>query len=142
MEGWLQVQAPETGWIFGDIDSDAMFERFPYRWQPTSYVEGLAANPSGFTASGWVSDATGEAMLTSADGLHWQASPPAGNVWGRSVAYGPAGWLMAGNADADTGPITMLWLSPDGRSWQPLGTLTGQSGDTTRASWAPSSATS
>ena len=128
VDGWLQVQAPTTGWIFGEIDNDAMFERFPYRWRQTPYVDGLAANPSGFTASAWVSDAIGDVTLTSADGLHWQTSELPGNVWGRSVAYGPAGWLMSGNSYADTGPTTMLWLSSDGRSWQPLGTLSGQNG--------------
>ncbi len=28
-----QVEGPVTGWLFGEIDNDAMFERFPSYWQ-------------------------------------------------------------------------------------------------------------
>ena len=41
-DGWLQVDGPVSGWIFGEIENEAMFERFPPHWQSTSAVYGVA----------------------------------------------------------------------------------------------------
>ena len=123
VDGWLQVQAPRGGWILGEFDNDAMFERFPYRWRSASSIHGLAANRYGFTGFGYRPGASGELTLSSADGLHWQTSTAPAASWGRSIAEGPAGLLMVGNAENGMNSWSMVWESADGRSWQPIGVL-------------------
>ncbi|HEX5578655.1 MAG TPA: SH3 domain-containing protein [Candidatus Limnocylindria bacterium] len=122
-EGWLQVETPVSGWIFAGLDNDAMFERFPYRSRPSGFVQGLAAHPGGFTAFGYAPDVQGELLLTSSNGVSWQRAAAPVAAWGRSVAYGPAGWLMVGNLDRRDGTVTVVWQSSDAREWQPIGAL-------------------
>ena len=120
-DGWLQVDGPVSGWLFGEIDDDAMFERFPSHWQSTSGVYGLGSAASGFVAFGW--GGSEEVMLASSDGARWHTFETPAVAWGRTAADGPAGWLMAGNVDSpDTTRIT-LWQSPDATSWERLGAL-------------------
>jgi hypothetical protein len=124
VEGWLRVETPISGWILGELDNEAMFQRFPYRWRTGSGVFGLASSAAGFTATGWSTDDNAQVMLASSDGIHWQASETPRVTWGRTIADGPSGLLMAGNVEnQDGGSATVLWQSGDARSWELLGTL-------------------
>ncbi|HKO33003.1 MAG TPA: hypothetical protein VJY85_04585, partial [Candidatus Limnocylindria bacterium] len=123
VDGWLQVDGPVSGWIFGEIDNVAMFERFPRRWQSTSHVYGLASASDNFLSFGWSRDGSEDVMLTSTDGLQWHTSEESTVAWGRTAANGPAGWLMAGNVDGPNASKTTLWQSPDAESWDRLGAL-------------------
>ncbi len=123
MEGWLQVEGPVSGWIFDDINNRAMFERFPPHWQSSSVVYGLASDTNGFTAFGWTANGSEEVMLASSDGTHWRTSETPSAAWGRAIANGPAGWLMAGTVDSQGATRTTVWQSADGESWDRLGAL-------------------
>ncbi|HEY8179484.1 MAG TPA: hypothetical protein VIH33_03715 [Candidatus Limnocylindria bacterium] len=124
VDGWLMVDGPISGWIFGDIANAAMFERFPYRWRSSSAIYGLASDPAGFAAFGWRATPAEEVMLTSSDGTRWLPSDVPSVAWGRTAANGPAGWLMAGAVEASGGTTTTtLWQSADARSWERLGAL-------------------
>jgi len=122
-DGWLQVDGPISGWIFGEIDNEAMFERFPPHWQSTSGVYSLKSAASGFLSFGWHANGSGDVVLASSDGLQWHPSEGAAEAWGRTAANGPAGWLMAGNVDGTSATTTTLWQSPDAQSWERLGAL-------------------
>ena len=122
-DGWLQVDGPVSGWIFGEIDNEAMFERFPPHWQSTSGVYSLASASSGFLSFGWRANGSEEVMLASSDGVQWHTSEGPAVAWGRTAANGPAGWLMAGNVDGPSATTTTLWQSPDAESWERLGAL-------------------
>lgn len=122
-EGWLSVEGPVNGWILGDLDNEAMFDRFPSHWQSSSYVYGLASDASGFTAFGWSANGSEELMLGSSDGTHWHTAVAPSVAWGRTVADGPAGWLMAGNVEGPSATGAMVWQSADRESWERLGAL-------------------
>ena len=62
-DGWLSVDGQITGWINGEIDDEAMFERFPPYRQGTSTAYGLASNDDGFTALGWAGTPPEEVCL-------------------------------------------------------------------------------
>ncbi|HEX6473519.1 MAG TPA: hypothetical protein VF114_00330, partial [Candidatus Limnocylindria bacterium] len=128
-EGWLQVETPISGWIFSEIDNDAMFERFSYRWRGSSAVRSVAAHTAGFTAFGYTADVQGELLLTSPDGVQWDRASAPLAAWGRSVAYGPAGWLMVGYLEQPDRPLAVVWQSADARDWQPVGTLPSDMAD-------------
>jgi len=125
VDGWLQVDGPVSGWIFGEIDNEAMFERFPPHWAATSDVYSLGSAPSGFLSFGWQANESEDVMLASSDGVHWHTSEGPAVAWARTAANGPAGWLMAGNVDGPDGTTTTLWRSPDAESWERLGALPG-----------------
>ncbi len=123
-EGWLSVEGAVNGWIFGDIDNEAMFERFPSHMQSNSAVYGLASDANGFMAFGWSATPSHEVLLASSDGTHWRASQVPSATYGRTAANGPSGWLMAGTVQLTDGTTTtMLWQSEDADSWERLGAL-------------------
>ena len=121
--GWLQAEFPLSGWIAGELDNEAMFERFPYRPMPNSGVSALTATANGFTAQAYTTDQQGELRLTSSDGETWERMRASPNTWGRVVAYGPAGWLMLANVDSPDRSAVVVWQSSDARDWQLLGAL-------------------
>lgn len=122
-DGWLQVDGPISGWIFGELDNEAMFERFPAHWQSTSGVYSLGSASSGFLSFGWHTNGSEDVVLASSDGVQWHTSEGAAVAWGRTAANGPAGWLMAGNVDGPSTTTTTLWQSRDAGSWERLGAL-------------------
>jgi hypothetical protein len=124
--GWLQAEFPMSGWIRGDLDDEAMFERFSYRPMPNSGVNDLKATANGFTAQAYTTDQDGGLDLRSSDGVTWERTTVYPNSWGRVVALGPAGWLRLANVDLPDRSAVVVWQSSDAMDWQLLGALSLQ----------------
>ncbi len=79
----------------------------------------VAAGVGGFVALGASLQEAGVAMVVyrSEDGERWErlAVPGAAGSYPSSVAGGPGGYVVSGNA-ADGGSAT--WFSPDGKAWE------------------------
>ena len=119
----FQVDGPVSGWIFGEIDNEAMFERFPPHWQSTSAVYSLASAPNGFLSFGWRANGSDDVMLASSDGMHWHTSEAPPLPGGERPRTGrPAGSWPA-TVDGPSATTTMLWQSADAESWERLGAL-------------------
>ena len=77
--------APVSGWIFGEIDNDAMFERFPSALAvDRSDVYGLAVRRQRFRGLR-LGHGSEEVMLASSDGIHWQTFETPRGAWGRTA---------------------------------------------------------
>ncbi|MDH4335026.1 MAG: hypothetical protein OEW24_07190 [Chloroflexota bacterium] len=128
--GWMTLLAPrEQLWVATrDAGRDLVTRYLPEPAPQSASVISVAAGPHGFVASGFTGEIgnSRSVLLASADGAEWVASDTelaGGYGLGSSVAWGPAGWLVAVGSGYWWSGVTSLYRSDDGLDWEPLGRL-------------------
>lgn len=126
--GWMHLEEPVQGWIQAERDGRAVVRRFAYRsWDSGPSIDALIAGETGFAGLGWLG-ADGQyhqSVMRSADGARWELVETTNMApgYGFQLAHGPAGWLLVGTVEAQSGSIPWLWQSADLHEWQSIGSL-------------------
>jgi hypothetical protein len=131
--GWLALDPPAPqGWVLSVDGEIELVRRYEQPVYPTSgYIGALVAGSDGFVAIGSPPrDDTNNYQpsypMVSIDGAEWRAASP-GTFDGQEVhaiAWGPAGWLAAGQFYGPSGTEVWIWRSAgNGLGWSPLGRM-------------------
>jgi hypothetical protein len=127
---WLELREPQHGFVQTHVDGDAVLEEGVSSQYGPSYGGGgevyqLLAGGDSLLAFGWEERPAGIGtpfLAQSFDGRTWRRPDQAWDPYGYgNVAWGPAGWLIAGSTPDGVG--VHFWQSADGAEWEWLGQL-------------------